>query len=359
MKLPTRIPAAALRRKQSGVSLVELMVAVTLGLLLMAGLASIFASTSASRQEMERSARQIENGRFAMELLTDDLRMAGFYGEYSVPVTLAPSGTLDPCSIDPADWNGAIPVAVQHYDVSDVAPPCIAGNRKPGTDVIVIRRVATCEAGVGTCANSLAGFPYMQSKKCATQLPESTFPAYYLDRLGSKPFNLQLRDCSGTAGLRAYVVHAYWIGTDNGRGQAIDTLWRGRFNGRGYEFEQLVEGIEELNVEYGVDVVGQPADPAKLDGQADGYSADPKAFAMAGCTICTPPANMSNIVSARVHLLARALEASPNYQGTKTYSLGYDRTGAEITVTPTDAYRRQAYSGIARIVNVAQRRETP
>ena len=36
--------------------------------------------------------------------------------------------------------HGAIPVAVQHYDVSDVATPCIAGNRKPGTDVIVLSK---------------------------------------------------------------------------------------------------------------------------------------------------------------------------------------------------------------------------
>lgn len=358
MKLPTRIPMAA-RRSQAGVSLVELMVAVTLGLLLMAGLATLFASTSASRQEMERSARQIENGRFAMEILTEDLRMAGFYGEYSVPANLAAAGTLDPCSINPADWIGAMPVAVQHYDVSDTSPPCIAGNRKPGTDVIVVRRVSTCEAGVGTCPTAVAGRPYMQSKKCATQLPESTFPAFYLDRMGAQPFNLQLRNCTAEAGMRGYVVNAYWIGTDNGQGQAVDTLWRGSFNGRGFDFEPMVEGIEELNIEYGLDVVGQPGDPAKLDGQPDGFSADPKAFMVAGCAICNPTANLANIVTARVHLLARALEASPNYANTKTFRLGYDRNNAEITVTPTDGYKRQAYSGIARIVNVAQRRETP
>jgi type IV pilus assembly protein PilW len=358
MKLPTRTPMAS-RRSQAGLSLVELMVAVTLGLLLMAGLATLFASTSASRQEMERSARQIENGRFAMEILTDDLRMAGFYGEYFLPANLQPSGTLDPCSINPADWNGAMAVAVQHYDVNDVSPPCIAGNRKAGTDVIVVRRVMTCEAGVGTCPIALAGRPYMQSKRCATQLPESTYPPYYLDRLGDKPFDLQLRNCTAVSGLRMYVVNAYWIGTDNGRGVAIDTLWRATFNGRGFDAEAMVEGIEELNVEYGLDVVGLPADPAKLDGQPDGFSADPKNFTMAGCAICNPTRNLANIVTARVHLLARALEASPNYSNTKTYSLGYDRNGAEVLVRPTDAYKRQAYSGIARVVNVAQRRETP
>jgi type IV pilus assembly protein PilW len=350
-------PAHAMRRAQSGMSLVELLVAVALGLLLMAGLASLFASTSANRVELERSARQIENGRYAMELLTEDLRMAGFYGELSVPANLAATGTLDPCSIDKLDWAGAIPVAVQHWDVNDTAPTCLAANRKPGTDLVVVRRVKTCEAGVGTCPVATNGRVYMQSKKCATQLPASTFPDYYLDQFGIAPFNLQLRNCTGTATLREYVINAYWIASDNGRGENIATLTRATFNGRGFDApEALVEGIEELNIEYGMDLVGQPADPTKPDGQPDAWSADPKSHTCAGCT---PASNLANIVTARVFLLARAIDASPRFTDTKTYSLGRDRNNAEITVTPGGPYKRQAYSGIVRVVNIAERRETP
>ena len=81
------------RRSMAGVSLVELMIAVTLGLMVLATLASVFASTSASRNELERTSRQIENGRFAMELMGDDLRLAGFYGELAVNAVTTPRMT--------------------------------------------------------------------------------------------------------------------------------------------------------------------------------------------------------------------------------------------------------------------------
>ena len=72
------------RRRQFGLSLIELMVSVTLGLLILSGVLVVFVNTSAARNEVERTSRQIENGRYASELLTEDLRLAGFYGELNV-----------------------------------------------------------------------------------------------------------------------------------------------------------------------------------------------------------------------------------------------------------------------------------
>src|SRR5207248_10917632 len=82
---------ASLRRlhPQRGVSLVELMIAITLGLLVLATLASVFANSSRSRTELDRVSRQIENGRFAMEILTSDIKIAGFYGELAVNAVTA------------------------------------------------------------------------------------------------------------------------------------------------------------------------------------------------------------------------------------------------------------------------------
>jgi type IV pilus assembly protein PilW len=67
------------RRRQSGVSLIELMVSVTLGLLILSGVLIVFVNASAARNEVERTSRQIENGRYASELLSEDLRLAGFF----------------------------------------------------------------------------------------------------------------------------------------------------------------------------------------------------------------------------------------------------------------------------------------
>src|SRR5512140_3570661 len=71
-------PRNSRRRFQRGFSLIELMIAITLGLMIMTGLVSVFVKNSLVRSEIERSNRQIESGRYAVTLLTEDLRMAGF-----------------------------------------------------------------------------------------------------------------------------------------------------------------------------------------------------------------------------------------------------------------------------------------
>lgn len=63
-------------RKTVGVSLVELMVAMALGLLVTAGIVSIFLSTSASSRAQNQLAQVQEEGRYAVARIVDDLRMA-------------------------------------------------------------------------------------------------------------------------------------------------------------------------------------------------------------------------------------------------------------------------------------------
>ena len=349
-------------RAMLGISMVELMIAMLLGLFVLAGLATLFASSSAARTEMERSSRQIENGRFAMELISDDLRLAGFYGELSLDPGTYPAVMPDPCSVDPVQWRAALPIAVQHYDNAVGVPGCMGITARAGTDVVVVRRVSSCEAGVGTCPNLLAGLPYLQVAKCKTQtLADRNMPnsRYVLERMGTGVFDRKLKDCANNAGARQYLVRAYFIADDNGSGVSVPTLKRVDFNGVGYDRPvALVEGIEALNVEYGIDNFGIAADVRFLEGSPDVYTANPATYAVAGCVnFCTAVHNMGNIVTARVNLLARNIEASPSYTDNKTYSLGRDAAGVEFTITPGGNYRRHVYSGVVRVVNVSQRRE--
>lgn len=66
------------RRLQSGLTLVELLIAMTLGLLLIGGALKVLQSTQQSYRLQENMSRLQENGRFAIEMLARDLRMAGF-----------------------------------------------------------------------------------------------------------------------------------------------------------------------------------------------------------------------------------------------------------------------------------------
>ena len=74
------------RRTSHGLSLVELMVSLALGLLIISGMLTLLARNSETRGEIEKAGRQVENGRYAIQRLSEDLHHAGFYGEfYDVP----------------------------------------------------------------------------------------------------------------------------------------------------------------------------------------------------------------------------------------------------------------------------------
>jgi len=67
-------------RCQRGVTLVELMIAMLLGMLVAAGVVTVFVSTSNSNKAQAQLARLQEEGRFAITRLGSDLRMAN--GQY-------------------------------------------------------------------------------------------------------------------------------------------------------------------------------------------------------------------------------------------------------------------------------------
>lgn len=340
-----------LRSRQTGLSLVEMMVSITLGLLILSGVLAVFVNTSAARNEVERTSRQIENGRYASELLTEDLRLAGFYGELNVGSLPAPAALpADPCSLTAGNWNSWIPVHLQGYDEGSglAATTCVLPNLQANTDVLVIRRARTCVAGVGDCEAATNGKPYLQVPLCSTQTV-----THRLGLEGTETFDRQKKTCVTTelAGKREYLVRIYFISTDNGAGQSVPTLKRLELTGGGWAEVPLVEGVEELQMQYGLDTDG--------DGVPDVYVADPSDHPAGACTGNCPVNNWMNVVTVQFHLLARNLEVSPNYTDTKTYYLGKNALGADILVTPGLGFRRHVYSSLIRIANPSGRRDTP
>ncbi len=68
----TRLPL------QHGLTLVELLVAMTVGLLLTAGVLTVFVNSSQTYRVQDNLSHLQENGRFALILLGNALRMAGY-----------------------------------------------------------------------------------------------------------------------------------------------------------------------------------------------------------------------------------------------------------------------------------------
>ncbi len=68
------------RKAQRGVTLIELMIATVLGMIMMMALTALFINIARTNSEMAKTNAQIENGRFAIQLLGSDIVHAGFWG---------------------------------------------------------------------------------------------------------------------------------------------------------------------------------------------------------------------------------------------------------------------------------------
>lgn len=75
MKKSSRQP-----ERTRGFTLVELMVAMTIGLIILAAVSTLFVSSKQTYATQDRLARLQENARFAMQFLIKDLRLTGYYG---------------------------------------------------------------------------------------------------------------------------------------------------------------------------------------------------------------------------------------------------------------------------------------
>jgi type IV pilus assembly protein PilW len=120
-----------MKRRCLGLSLVELMIAIALGLLVSAGIVAVFTSTSNSREMQGQLARLQEEGRFAITQIKNDLAMAGAQycnggggdahasaaGPYldglRAPTVYAsaPNALMDALSDVTTPWGGAYPPA--------------------------------------------------------------------------------------------------------------------------------------------------------------------------------------------------------------------------------------------------------
>jgi len=94
------------RIRQRGLSLIELMVAMTLGLLVAGAMVLLFANSKETYILNENLARLQENGRFAMHLISRDLRWADYRGCPVIPAEAERSG------FESIFWQSRLPDAI-------------------------------------------------------------------------------------------------------------------------------------------------------------------------------------------------------------------------------------------------------
>ncbi len=127
-----RGPSAA-RNAVRGMTLVELMIALMLGLLVVGSASAIFLSNRQTYRATEGLGRVQENGRMAFELLSRDLREAGGNpcGNADRKEPLKIVNVLNANSNWWANWSDGI----IGYDTVMATPPA---NRAPGTDAVAV-----------------------------------------------------------------------------------------------------------------------------------------------------------------------------------------------------------------------------
>lgn len=358
MNSTTPFTAPPKRCREAGFTLVELMISLAIALFLVAGMATLIAQQSLNRAELDKSSRQIENGRYALTLLQDDIQHAGFYGQFS-GVMSALATLPDPCidsSTTAATLDVALAMPVQGYDAPASVPAPLSAclpdaNHIPGTDILVIRRVEADETPPAL-STLVAGQVYVQATPLAkvTGLgpdPTPTAPTVY---------TLKQKDAVTAAEVRKYVENIYFLSPCNvyaagatsctsaaDNGNPVPTLKRLELSVIAGITKMvtvpLVDGIQNLQFDYGIDNTGVAG--AAGDGTPSTFVTNPAI------------ADWPNVMAVQVNLLARNADRSAGYVDGKTYSMGVMGTVGPFS----DAYKRHAYSANVRVVNLSQQRE--
>ena len=98
MNMTAPAPLGQRIMRQTGVSLVELMVAMALGLVLVATIGAAYLGAQSSFRSQNALSLMQENARYAFQLMSEDIRMAGFSGG---PVTGGTQAVVAPATWDP------------------------------------------------------------------------------------------------------------------------------------------------------------------------------------------------------------------------------------------------------------------
>lgn len=373
-----------LMRNQAGFSLIELLVSLAISVLIMTATLQLFLDITRTNDEMAKTNAQIENGRFAIQLLQGEIAHAGFWGGYvpqfddltaSDTVGGSPALVLGTPRISPAPctWtnnaeyrDALLGVPVQVFDAA------LAGCSMPdlidGTDALVVRHASLSPVDDPATDCEATDTPCFQTTFCADEMPD-----YWL--AAGTTSALHLKNCTtSTAALaRKYISNIYYIKDIDG----VPTLMRLEYGATGAQ--PLIEGVEGFRVELGLDNVsktGAAVDYSEVidfgadddrtnplnrgDGVPDVFVRCPSG----GCSVD----QLRDVVAVKLYVLVRNLQETTGYEDDKEYCLespevdaGADCSADALFQPDADEkkYKRHLFSTTIRLVNVSGRRETP
>jgi type IV pilus assembly protein PilW len=346
-------------RRQRGFTLVELMVAMVIGVIVIAAALQLYARGRSIYRVNERVARLQEQGRFALSVIEPDIELAGYYGFTNSPDVLRlvrganpdmPLATAAGMRQFPVHVGEALPQPVVGLPagahacgvnfVVDVSMPLQGSN-----DVFALGRgrAAGCDAYQG---RPQPGADTLTIRRVATQVSvlEAGRVQVYASRLTSRTSQLMFADGDAPGivdddhRVQNLVVRSYYIARDsvgqrNFPALRVKSLTRSG-SAIAFDEDEVMPGIEDLQVQFAIDT----ADPAS--GQATRY-VNPD-FA---------DLPRVQVVAARVWLRIRADEPETGFVDARTYEY------ADVVYTPAGAdrsFRRVVMSRTVALRNARQ-----
>jgi len=329
--------------KYKGWTLVELLVAMTLSLLVIAGIGQIYLAAKRS-YDIQTNLAQIQDvGRYVVDVLTQDIHMAGYWDLMDINLANSTHG-------NDGDGTSSNPPTGDSVFLTGWQPPGGCGSDDAWGRMIT-QKIFGINDGNGIGSYSCIGSDLLQGDVLTVRYanPDAvTTPITTGDTnlyIHTAPFqgSLIAFDSGGSSIYTDYVTdtvspthsvvaHAYYvatsISTDCGD---VPVFARKTLDiNRKPRKESLVNGVEQLQFEYGVDT-DSPA-----DGSVNQYLN----------AVDVTNGNLWNRVRAvRFWVLVRANCQESGYTDTATYQLG------DITYSPGDHYRRALYSSTVALRN--------
>lgn len=291
-------------KKQQGFSLIEVFVALAVGVFLVGGVLSIFSSMKVTAEQTSRYGQLKENGQLAMNFLTDDLMRQSFWGDMVNPLNYhdlssVPDELVDDCRGDGLN-NNTFPTSIEvnfrtlwgETSTTPNALNCI-NDAKVGSDVIQLKRVITSDPILPAEIDSDKYY-----------LITSNTSGTIFDGSAGVP-NVE------TGNIWEYQHHIYYIREDVINGENIPVLMQGNLDSDNtpFTFLPIVDGIELLRFTYGVDTDGDGVVDVFLD--ADDMTSS-----------YWDNESDSRILAVTVYLLVRDLYEDNQYENTNIYRLG-------------------------------------
>ena len=310
-------------KTQQGFSLVEMLLAMVIGLVIMGGIMSVYTNTRDLQRSSEDQVNLVTDARYALETIGYDLRHAGVFGgtNISTLISCRMGDTACPATMPLAtadchsEWYTNIEEPISGGEgVAPAGYTCIL-NHKPNTDVLVVRYA---DSNPVVTADLVSGTAYVRSNYLAGQLFTGT----------AEPVIPGLPELTTNHLLysRAYYISDYSITPGDG----LPSLRRVELmNGPQVQDQLILPGATNLQVQYGEDIDG--------DGAIDKFvNAD-------------AVTDFAKVYAVRLWVLIKTERDEEGLDTGRTYTIA----GTSIT-TPNDGHRRLLISSVVKMRNMVK-----